>query len=69
MRETVERVRGSVRMTKFNEGKPVPEEMCEKMVEPFVGTKKVTVTLKKGTYTFQCDPHAQSGMKGTFKVS
>jgi plastocyanin len=36
---------------------------------PFVGTKKVTVTLKKGTYTYQCDPHAQSGMKATFKVS
>ena len=36
---------------------------------PFVGTKKITVTLKKGTYTFQCDPHAQSGMKGTFKVT
>ena len=36
---------------------------------PFVGTKKVTVTFKKGTYTFQCDPHAQSGMKGTFKVT
>ena len=31
---------------------------------PFVGTKKVTVTLKKGTYTFVCDPHASS-MKGT----
>jgi plastocyanin len=36
---------------------------------PFVGTKKVTVTLKKGTYTFQCDPHASSGMKATFKVA
>jgi plastocyanin len=36
---------------------------------PFVGTKKVTVMLKKGTYTIQCDPHAQSGMKSTFKVS
>lgn len=36
---------------------------------PFVGTKKVTVTLKKGTYTFQCDPHASSGTKGTFKVA
>ena len=35
----------------------------------FVGTKKVTVTLKKGTYTFQCDPHASSGMKGTFEVT
>jgi plastocyanin len=36
---------------------------------PFMGTKKVTVTLKKGTYTYQCDPHASSGMKGTFKVT
>jgi plastocyanin len=36
---------------------------------PFVGTKSVTVTFKKGTYTFQCDPHASSGMKGTFKVT
>ena len=36
---------------------------------PFVGKKTVTVTLKKGTYTYQCDPHACSGMKGTFKVT
>jgi len=35
---------------------------------PFVGTKTVIVTLRKGTYTYQCDPHAASGMKGTFKV-
>jgi plastocyanin len=35
---------------------------------PFVGSKTVTVTLKKGTYTYQCDPHASAGMKGTFKV-
>ncbi len=35
---------------------------------PFVGTKTVTVTLKKGKYTYQCDAHAASGMKGTFKV-
>jgi plastocyanin len=35
---------------------------------PFKGTKKVTVTLKAGKYTFQCDPHAASGMKGTFTV-
>jgi len=27
-----------------------------------------TVTLKKGKYTFQCDPHALAGMKGTFIV-
>jgi plastocyanin len=36
---------------------------------PFVGTKKITVTLKKGKYTYQCDPHASSGMKATFKVA
>jgi plastocyanin len=36
---------------------------------PFVGTKTVTVTLKKGKYTYQCDPHAAAGMKATFKVS
>jgi plastocyanin len=35
---------------------------------PAVGKKTVTVTLKKGTYTYQCDPHAAGGMKGTFKV-
>jgi plastocyanin len=35
----------------------------------FVGDKTVTVTLKKGTYTYQCDPHASSGMKGTFEVT
>ena len=33
-----------------------------------VGTKTFTVTLKKGTYRFVCDPHA-SQMKGSFKVS
>ena len=36
---------------------------------PFVGDKTVTVTLEKGTYTYQCDPHAASGMKGTFTVT
>jgi plastocyanin len=36
---------------------------------PFVGDKSVTVTLQKGTYTYQCDPHASSGMKGTFTVN
>jgi len=35
----------------------------------FVGEKSVTVTLEPGTYTYQCDPHAASGMKGTFTVS
>jgi plastocyanin len=32
------------------------------------GVKTFTVTLKKGTYRFVCDPHA-STMKGSFKVS
>jgi plastocyanin len=36
---------------------------------PFVGTKTVTVKLKQGTYTYQCDPHAAAGMKGRFKVT
>ena len=36
---------------------------------PFVGEKTVVVKLKKGTYTFQCDPHAAAGMKGRFKVT
>jgi plastocyanin len=36
---------------------------------PFTGTKTVTVTLKKGKYTYQCDPHASRGMKGSFKVA
>jgi plastocyanin len=36
---------------------------------PFTGDKEVTVTLKPGTFTYQCDPHADSGMKGTFEVT
>jgi plastocyanin len=36
---------------------------------PFQGTQTWTVTFKKGTYTYQCDPHASAGMKGTFKVT
>jgi len=34
----------------------------------FVGKKSLTVTLKKGTYRFVCDPHA-SLMKGSFRVA
>jgi plastocyanin len=43
----------------------------DKMVTevPFKGEKTVTVTLQKGTYTYQCDPHASGGMKGTFDVT
>jgi len=32
------------------------------------GTKTFAFTLKRGTYTFVCDPHSSS-MKGSFKVS
>jgi hypothetical protein len=32
------------------------------------GDQTFTVTLVDGIYTFQCDPHAQAGMKGTFAV-
>jgi plastocyanin len=34
----------------------------------FIGTKTFTITLKKGTYRFVCDPHSSS-MKGSFKIS
>ena len=32
------------------------------------GDQTFTVTLADGIYTFQCDPHALSGMRGTFAV-
>ena len=35
----------------------------------FKGTKTVTVTLRKGTYMYVCDPHATQGMKHTFRVA
>jgi copper binding plastocyanin/azurin family protein len=34
----------------------------------FKGSKTVTVTLRKGTYTYQCDPHVLQGMRHTFRV-
>ena len=34
----------------------------------FKGTKSFTITLKAGSYHFQCDPHASS-MNGDFTVS
>ena len=35
---------------------------------PWVGTKTWTVSLKKGTYKFVCDPHATI-MKGVLRVT
>jgi plastocyanin len=46
---------------------PGVDEMVTEV--PFKGEKTVTVTLQKGTYTYQCDPHASGGMKGTFEVT
>jgi len=35
----------------------------------FVGEKTWTVTLKPGKYSYECDPHASLGMKGSFRVT
>ena len=35
----------------------------------FVGTQTWKVTLKPGKVTYQCDPHASMGMKGSFRVT
>jgi plastocyanin len=35
----------------------------------FKGETTWTIKLKAGRYTYQCDPHAASGMKGHFKVT
>ncbi len=35
---------------------------------PFTGTQTWTVKLEPGTYTYQCDVHAATGMKATFTV-
>jgi len=41
----------------------------KKTAVPFKGETTWTIKLKPGKYTYQCDPHAASGMKGTFKVT
>jgi plastocyanin len=35
----------------------------------YKGETTWTIKLKPGTYTYQCDPHASQGMKGTFTVT
>ena len=45
-----------------------PGSVNKKTTVAFKGTKTWTVTLKKGTYRYVCDPHA-SQMKGSFKVA
>ena len=43
--------------------------MSKKTGVSFVGTKTWTVKLKTGKYTYQCDVHFASGMKGSFRVT
>ena len=35
----------------------------------FIGETTWRIKLKPGRYTYQCDPHASSGMKGRFRVT
>jgi plastocyanin len=35
----------------------------------YKGEQTWTIKLKPGRYTYQCDPHAATGMKGHFKVT
>jgi plastocyanin len=35
----------------------------------FKGDTTWTIKLKPGRYTYQCDPHAAMGMKGSFRVT
>jgi plastocyanin len=45
-----------------------PGSVNKKTTVSFQGKKTWTLTLKKGTYRYVCDPHA-SQMKGSFKVA
>jgi plastocyanin len=33
------------------------------------GSKTITVTLRKGTYRYVCDPHVAQGMSKSFRVT
>jgi plastocyanin len=44
-----------------------PGRVNKKTTVAFKGTRTWTVTLRKGTYRYVCDPHA-SQMKGSFRV-
>ena len=41
----------------------------KKTAVSFKGETTWTIKLKPGRYTYQCDPHAASGMKGHFRVT
>ena len=42
--------------------------VSKKTTVPFSGTQTWTIKLRKGTYTYMCDVHASTGMKGKFTV-
>jgi plastocyanin len=41
----------------------------KKTTVPFTGDQTWTIKLKAGKVTYQCDPHAARGMKGSFRVT
>ena len=41
--------------------------MNKKTAVGFRGNRTWTLTLRRGTYRFVCDPH-RSGMRGSFRV-
>jgi plastocyanin len=41
----------------------------KKTAVSFVGDQTWKITLKPGKVTYQCDPHAKLGMKGSFRVT
>lgn len=41
----------------------------KKTTVAYKGEQTWTIKLKPGRYTYQCDPHAATGMKGHFKVT
>ncbi len=43
--------------------------LSKKTSVAFKGETTWTIKLKPGRYTYQCDPHAALGMKGTFRVT
>src|SRR4051794_11044506 len=41
----------------------------KKTTVPYKGETTWRIKLKPGRYTYQCDPHAAAGMKGSFRVT
>jgi plastocyanin len=44
-------------------------DLNKKTTVSYKGEQTWTIKLKPGRYTYQCDPHAAAGMKGSFKVT